>query len=219
MRRTRAPGFYGYGFGVGVSAAGRVELSHSGGFNLGAGTVFRLRALASGSASSCSATPSRSARSRRSALAFTDLAQRGAVVARLVRRCSSRVFAPMSAPAGRLAGAAPPTEPAPARPLGDYAGHYRNDYFGPVEVARRRATGSCCGPGPPASRFRSSTGRGDGFVFEPRGENAPDGSRSEVIFRGGPAGVAAVTVEILGRGRPRHLHAVSPVPQLIASKR
>ena len=35
-------GFYGFGFGVGYSPSGRVELSHSGGFDLGAATIFRL---------------------------------------------------------------------------------------------------------------------------------------------------------------------------------
>ena len=33
-------GFYGYGFNVGTSSAARMELSHSGAFQLGAGTNF-----------------------------------------------------------------------------------------------------------------------------------------------------------------------------------
>ena len=33
-------GFYGYGFNVGATSAARMELSHSGGFELGAGTNF-----------------------------------------------------------------------------------------------------------------------------------------------------------------------------------
>ena len=32
--------FYGYGFNVGATSAARMELSHSGGFDLGAGTNF-----------------------------------------------------------------------------------------------------------------------------------------------------------------------------------
>jgi hypothetical protein len=37
---------------------------------------------------------------------------------------------------------------------------------------------------------------GDSFVFTPRGENAPEGSRSEVSFRMGSQSAEAMTVEI-----------------------
>jgi hypothetical protein len=37
---------------------------------------------------------------------------------------------------------------------------------------------------------------GTSFVLTPRGENAPDGSLSEVRFRGDEAGMTALTVEM-----------------------
>ena len=49
------------------------------------------------------------------------------------------------------------------------------------------------GPKPVAYPLTHWTG--DSFVFEPRGENAPDGTRSEVSFRMGTDTAEAVTVE------------------------
>ena len=41
----------------------------------------------------------------------------------------------MVAPFGELAGQEPPAGATPARPLAAYAGTFRNDYYGPIEVA------------------------------------------------------------------------------------
>ena len=126
-------GFYGFGFGVGYSPSGRVELSHSGGFNLGAATVFRLIPSAGvGIVVLSNAQPIGAVESI--ALSFTDLVQFGEVT-RDWYATIAPLIAPVTAPLGRLAGAAPPTDPAPGRAPAAYAGTYANDYFGAIEIA------------------------------------------------------------------------------------
>ena len=66
-------GFYGYGFNVSSTSAGRMELSHSGAFELGAGTNFvilpsadvAIIALTNGTASRCAGSAQRRIRRSR----------------------------------------------------------------------------------------------------------------------------------------------------------
>ena len=185
-------GFYGFGFGVGYSPSGRVELSHSGGFNLGAATVFRLIPSAGvGIVVLSNAQPIGAVESI--ALSFTDLVQFGEVT-RDWYATIAPLIAPVTAPLGGLAGAAPPTDPAPGRAPAAYAGTYANDYFGAIEIAEEGG-GLVLKAGPQPVAYPLTHWTGDSFVFEPGGENAPDGTRSEVSFRMGADTADAVTVE------------------------
>jgi CubicO group peptidase (beta-lactamase class C family) len=189
------PGFYGYGFNVGVSASGRTQFGHSGAFYLGAATCFYLLPSADvGIVVLSNAQPIGAVEAV--ALAFTDLVQFGKPTRDWLETLSP-MFAGMSAPVGRLAGAEPPAAPAPAAAEMDYVGTYDSDYFGPAEVAAGDGGELVLTLGPARAAFPLTHWTGDTFVLTPRGEDAPDGSRSAVTFvrEGGHA--VAMTVEFL----------------------
>jgi CubicO group peptidase (beta-lactamase class C family) len=185
-------GFYGFGFNVAVSPAGRVMLSHSGGFALGAATNFVLLPSAGvGIVVLSNAAPIGAVEAI--GLGFMDLVQFGEVT-RDWFAAVEPLMTPMLAPFGKLAGEEPPADPSPARPLESYAGTYANDYFGPLEVAVEHGV-LVMKAGPAGMSFGLRHWDGDTFVFEPRGENASEGSVSEVSFRVGDGRAEAVTVE------------------------
>jgi CubicO group peptidase (beta-lactamase class C family) len=185
--------FYGYGFNVGVSEAGRVSLGHSGAFYLGAATTFlAIPSARAGIVVLTNGQPIGAAEAV--ALAFADLVQLGRVTRDWLAAVEP-LFAPMAAPEGHLAGATPPAEPMPPGDLADYVGTYDNPYFGPVEVALQ-GDGLVLAAGPQAMAFPLRHWSGTSFTLTPRGENAPDGSLSEVRFRGDEAGITGLTVEM-----------------------
>ncbi|MFC3226414.1 serine hydrolase [Marinibaculum pumilum] len=191
------PSLYGYGFGVGVEPSGRVVLSHSGAFAMGASTALLLiPSLDLGIVVLTNALPTGAAEAL--SQEFADLAQYGGIT-RDWYAGYARVMAPLSAPAGSLAGASAPAEPAPALDPADYAGAYENPYFGPLEIdVRDGALVMSVGPIP--MRFPLRHWDGNRFVFVPAGENAPAGSLSAVDFAQDDAGrIAAVTVEVFDR--------------------
>lgn len=189
------PGLYGYGFNLGVSASGRTTFSHSGGFYLGAATcVYLIPSAGTGIVVLSNGQPTGAVEAV--ALAFTDLVQFGTVTRDWLAALTP-VFEQMSAPVGRLAGAEPPAAPDPAGPPGDYAGVYASDYYGPAEVSNDGGAGLVLTLGPGRASFPLEHWSGDTFVLTPRGEDAPDGSRSAVTFARDGGTVAAVTVEFL----------------------
>ena len=93
------------------------------------------------------------------------------------------VFAQMNVPSGELVGKDAPTDPAPARPLAEYAGEYANPYFGPATVAvAGDALELRLGP---TGAWPLEHWDGDVFVFRPESENALPGSISQATFDGG----------------------------------
>ncbi|QNG17997.1 serine hydrolase [Rhodococcus triatomae] len=175
---TRA-GFYGYGFNVSTTSAGRVQLSHSGAFELGAATSFlalpsadvAIVALTNGSPTGLPETLTAE---------FADLVQYGDVREDW-RTLYSQAFASMSEPEGTLVGQSPPADPAPPRPLPEYAGTYANDYWGPATVTE--ADGDLVlGLGPAGQTFPLTHWDGDTFTFEIASENAPPGTISRADF-------------------------------------
>lgn len=185
--------FYGYGFGVGDTPAGRVMVSHSGAFQLGAGTVYQLLpSVGVGIVVLSNAQPVGAVEAI--AFGFTDLVQFGRVT-RDWYATIEPLFAPGLAPAGALAGKAPPASPDPARNLAAYAGVYANDYFGPLEVTvAGGALEARIGPKPAVFPLRHWSG--DVFALAPSGENAPPGSLAEVRFAEQDGAVATVTVDV-----------------------
>lgn len=174
-------GFYGFGFNVGESAAGRVMLSHSGAFDLGAATAFTLIPSADvGIVTLTNAAPIGVPETLNAE--FADLVQFGDI-RQDWRTLYRQAFAPMGAPLGELAGATPPADPAPARPLTEYAGVYDNAYYGPATVTET-AGALTLTLGPKSMAFPLTHWDGDTFVFTPTGENATPGTVSKATFDG-----------------------------------
>ncbi|WP_431233636.1 serine hydrolase [Mycolicibacterium psychrotolerans] len=174
-------GFYGYGFNVGTTSAARVQLSHSGAFDLGAATNFVIIPSADVAiVALTNATPTGIPETLTAE--FADLVQFGEV-RQDWRALYAHAFADMDKPFGTLAGKTPPANPAPAQPAARYAGTYRNDYWGAAVVAEKdgKLTLSL---GPRPDTLELSHWDGDVFTFTFPSENFPPGSISTATFDG-----------------------------------
>lgn len=192
---TGAPTFYGLGWNVSYDAQGRLRLSHSGAFALGAATAVALvPAEHLGIVVLTNAAPVGVAEGL--TFAFIDQALYGRQTQDWLT-LMTKVFADPAA-LGLTPGfdyAKPP--PARSPPLADaaYAGDYANPYFGDLQIAARGgALAMILGPG--RTVFPLTPYDRDTFTYETVGENAV--GRSGVTFTVGPAGKAArVIVENL----------------------
>ncbi|RAV13479.1 serine hydrolase [Mycolicibacterium sp. GF69] len=171
-------GFYGFGFNVSASSAARMEISHSGAFELGAATNFLILPSADVAiVALTNATPSGVPETLTAQ--FADLVQFGEVREDWYGLYSA-AFADMDKPVGSLVGKQPPANAAPPGPLASYTGSYDNDYWGPARVTERDG------------RLRLALGSkldvplthwsGDTFTFELITENAPPGTVSTAVF-------------------------------------
>jgi len=187
--RARA-GFYGYGFNVGESGSGRVVLSHSGAFALGAATAFTLIPSAKvGIVTLTNALPIGVPETLNAD--FADLVQFGHIAQpwdALYAGAFRGLLAPTGAHAckvkpndGSLDCPSPPANATPAQPLMNYAGRYANDFYGPADVL---IAGDALELriGPLGMRFPLSHWDGNVFLMVPPGESATPGSRSMVRF-------------------------------------
>ena len=188
-------GLYGYGFNVGTLPSGRVTLSHSGGFALGAGTNYLLIPSAHiGIITLTNAEPIGAAEAVDAG--FADLVQFGTVTRDWLAGYG-RLMEPLNAPVGSLRAQAPPANPAPAAALAVYAGRYDNDYDGEAVVVVQ-GDRLVLQIGPAAMAFPLRHWDANVFVYTPTGENAPDGSLSAATFTVDAAGHAsAVALEFL----------------------
>jgi CubicO group peptidase (beta-lactamase class C family) len=173
-------GFYGYGFNVGATSAARMSLSHSGGFELGAGTnVVILPSADVAIVALTNATPSGVPESLTAE--FADLVQFGEVREDWYKLYGD-IFTPMEQPTGSLVGQKPPANPAPAAPLASYVGTYNNDYWGPARITEKDG------------KLRLALGAkldvpldhwdGDVFTYSWVSENSPPGTISKATFDG-----------------------------------
>jgi CubicO group peptidase (beta-lactamase class C family) len=174
-------GFYGFGFNVGTTSAARMELSHSGAFELGAGTNFVILPSADVAiVALTNATPSGVPETLTAQ--FADLVQFGEIREDWYELYGD-IFAEMEKPVGSLAGKPRPANPAPAAPTATYVGTYNNDYWGPARVTAARDGTLMLALGPklnvPLKHWDSST-----FTFEFVTENAPPGTISKATFEG-----------------------------------
>ena len=117
---------------------------------------------------------------------FMDLVQYGQVREDWVS-LYNHALGPMNNPEGSLVGKQPPANPAPERPLSDYVGVYRNDYWGPAVVAESDG-GLQLSLGPKNQTFNLTHWDGDTFTFTLTSENAPAGTISKAVFSGFPSG-------------------------------
>ena len=171
--------YSGYGFDVGTTALGRRTYGHSGAFEMGTATTFKvmpsarvaLVALTNGYPVGVPEIL---------AAQFFDLVESG-VVRRDWAALARPVFAQMNAPEGSLVGEARPTAPRPARALVDYAGTYGNNYHGPLRV-ERVGTSLLLVLGPAPLRLPLAHRDGDVFTFTLDNENARPGTISKATF-------------------------------------
>ena len=188
-------GFYGLGFNVSYDAAGRVRLGHSGAFALGAGTAFAMYpgeelgivVLTNGAPLGIAEAVVET---------FMDRATIGAP-SRDWLEFVHDYFAPMVFPEAATDFDTPPTDAAPAAPLSEYVGSYRNDFLGLVEVVEEDGQ-LVAVVGPDRMPFTLEHYDGDEFSWQFVGENA--GARSAVVFASTAEGPAsAVTLETFAR--------------------
>jgi CubicO group peptidase (beta-lactamase class C family) len=173
-------GFYGYGFNVGTTSAARMALSHSGAFELGAGSNFVILPSADVAIIALTnATPSGVPESLTAE--FADLVQFGEVREDWYKLYSD-IFKKMEQPTGSIVGQKPPSNPAPAAPLASYVGTYNNDYWGPARITETDGTlHLALGPEltVPLTHWDGNT-----FTFSFVTENAPPGTISKATFDG-----------------------------------
>ena len=168
---TDRTGFYGLGWGVGYDELGRVKLSHSGAFDLGAATtVYLLPSEQLGIVILTNAAPIGVAEAL--AQSFLDLATYGEVKRDWIKLYREG-FAVL-ATAGRSPidySKAPPAQPAPGLPNDGYVGAYHNDFFGDVEIVAKDG-GLVMQQGPRKTPFSLKHYNRDVFFYETAGENA-----------------------------------------------
>ncbi|EUA57597.1 beta-lactamase family protein [Mycobacterium intracellulare 1956] len=188
-------GFYGYGFNASVDSSGRTEYSHSGAFALGAATNFVVMpsedvgiiALTNGAPYGIPETLTAE---------FMDLVQYGQI-----REdwgpLYQKAIGWLNNPVGSLVGKQPPPNPAPAKPLRDYAGVYASDYWGPAVVTEHDGALHLA-MGPKNHTVALTHWDGDTFTFPLTDENAPPGTISKAVFSNDTLNLEYYDTEKLG---------------------
>ncbi|WP_197373119.1 serine hydrolase [Mycolicibacterium baixiangningiae] len=174
-------GFYGFGFNVGTTSSARMELSHSGAFDLGAATNFVI--LPSADVAIVVLTNATPAGVPETLTAqFADLVQFGEVREDWYGLYNA-AFVAMEKPVGSLVGKEPPVNPAPSAPPVSLAGVYNNEFWGSATVTE---AGGSLGlqVGPHGDVWPLKHWDGNVFTFSFVTENSPPGSVSKATFDG-----------------------------------
>ncbi|MDJ0381641.1 serine hydrolase [Streptomyces sp. G-G2] len=193
-------GFYGLGWNVSYDDAGRLRLSHSGAFELGANTTVTMLPLEQlaivvltngapiGQADAVS-------------LDFFDTAEHGKPTTDWLDVAEALYAAQLDQP-GRSGTdyAHPPAGAKPARADSTYTGTYDSPYFGKLTVTadpgKPAGQGLVLGLGPKPERYALTHYDGGTFSFETRGENAV--GRTGVTFTDGKVRIEYLDTEHLG---------------------
>ncbi|MDY6997462.1 MAG: serine hydrolase [Actinomycetota bacterium] len=173
-------GFYGFGFNIGTTSSARMQMSHSGAFQLGSGTNFLM--LPAADVAIIALTNSTPAGVAETLTAqFADLVQFGEIREDWWA-LYTKAFADMDEPVGSLVGRTPPADPTPPAPLASYVGQYSNTFWGPARVTQTD-DGLQLALGPD---FVVPLEHWDGnvFTFTFVTENAPPGTISTATFDG-----------------------------------
>ena len=183
------PNHYGYGFNVGTSSGGRLKLSHSGAFMLGAGTAFSvIPAAGVAIVTLTNAAPVGAAEAVN--LTFEQLVESGKSSDDFIV-LFAKLFAPFYTPEGSLAGEQPPSQPVAALGINAYTGTYASSYYGNA-VVEPGGNGLVLRMGPTGARtFTLRHWSGNTYVYDLSGENAPPGSIARVDFKPDASGVSA----------------------------
>lgn len=182
------PNHYGYGFNVGTSSGGRLKLSHSGAFMLGAGTAFTvIPAAGVAIVTLTNAAPVGVAEALN--FNFEELVESGRSSRDWLALFAER-FKPFYEPEGALAGQQPPSQPVASLGSNAYAGTYASSYYGNA-VVDVSGSGLVLRMGPTGERvFPMRHWSGNTFVFDLSGENAPPGSVARADFKPDASGVS-----------------------------
>ncbi|MGW5850708.1 serine hydrolase [Streptomyces sp. NPDC055254] len=188
-------GFYGLGWNVSYDDAGRLRLSHSGAFELGANTNVTMLPLEKlGIVVLTNGAPVGLADAV--ALDFFDFAEHGKPTTDWLE-LTGALYAQL-AQEGRSPTdyAHPPAGAAPAGDSATYTGTYDNPYYGKATVTADDKGALTLSLGPEPLRFPLTHYDGNTFSFETRGENAV--GRTGVTFADGTLRVEYLDADHLG---------------------
>ncbi len=195
------PQFYGLGWNVNYTDDGRLRLSHSGAFALGAGTVVVLSPFDNlGIVVLTNSAPTGVAEAL--ANEFVDNVLYGKQTHDWLKLYKG-AFEQMVAAEDEAAQVylKPPAAPLPAAPLADYAGTYVNDFVGDIAVTEKDG-GLVLATGPRKETVALTHFNGNVFTYLMSGENAT--GLSGVIFTlgadGKATGVTVDQINVTGEG-------------------
>lgn len=192
------PAHYGYGFNASPQVSGRMAISHSGAFVLGAATSFQIVpdldlgivALTNGAPVGLPEAVTAQ---------FLDLVQYGHATRDWVSDARG-FFAPYTVPTGDLADAQRPASPAEAPRDENLVGAYDSEYFGPL-VIETGAEGLQARLGPQGGTILAlQPWDGATFAYAPSSESAPYGSLASAIFAADGASVKLSSFDGQGLG-------------------
>lgn len=191
---TGRPEFYGLGWNVGYDGQGRLRLSHSGAFALGAGTNVNLvPAEELGVVVLSNGSPTGVPEGL--AATFIDLALYGRPTQRWLDIYKGAFAQMMTAGDLSAAYATPPASPTPPQANGAYLGTYTNAFFGDIAITEQGG-GLAIVQGPKKLAFPLTHFDRDSFTYVTQGESAV--GTAGVFFHPGADGQAtSVTVENL----------------------
>jgi CubicO group peptidase (beta-lactamase class C family) len=190
--------FYGLGMNVSYDAAGRLRLSHSGAFSLGAATTLvmlpseRLGIIVLTNAAPIGLPESVAAD-------FMDVAEYGAPTLDWFAAYGP-LFKQLGANPSVLAGKSRPKQPVAPRADDAYVGTYANRYYGSLTVDTKNGRLSVT-LGPKHTRYRLAPWSGSVFSYTPSGENAVGISAATFTLDGSGERAKALTLESLNEDR------------------
>ncbi len=194
---TGLPTFYGLGWNVSYDPQGRLRLSHSGAFSMGAATaVFLVPAERLGVVILTNAAPLGVAEGL--GMTFLDQALSGAPTADWLTLYKGAFAQMEKADAARIADYTKlPTAPSPAGPAASYRGTYSNEVFGEITITEKDGT-LTLGMGPKNAPYPLTHWDRDVFTYPSASETFV--GTSGVFFTRGPDGRAtSAIVENLNR--------------------
>ncbi|MFD9572228.1 serine hydrolase [Streptomyces sp. NPDC059982] len=200
VAQTRTPSgtpqFYGLGWNISYDDAGRLRLSHTGAFALGANSNVTLLPLEQlGIVVLTNGAPAGLADAV--ALDFFDTAEHGAPTTDWLALTASLYAKADDAGRSGTDYAHPPAGAKPARANSAYTGTYANPYYGPLTVAAAPGgKGLVLSLGRAHQRFPLSHYDGDTFSFVTTGENAV--GRTGVTFADGKVRIAYLDENHMG---------------------
>jgi CubicO group peptidase (beta-lactamase class C family) len=200
------PQFYGLGWNVNYSDDGRLRLSHSGGFELGAGTNVNMSPSDQvGVVVFTNGSPTGVAEGL--AAEFLDVALYGRATQEWLKLYKGR-FAEMAAAQQGADYSRPPASPSPAAGNEAYLGTYRNDFFGEIAIVEKDS-GLAIVQGPKNMTFAMRHYDRDVFTYVTEGEMAI-GTAGITFTLGADGKAARVMVENLDAGGEGSFVRVSP---------
>jgi CubicO group peptidase (beta-lactamase class C family) len=189
------PAFYGLGWNVNYDEEGRLRLSHSGGFDLGAATnVSLVPAEDLGIVVLTNTNPLGVAEGLAST--FVDYALHGQPIRNWLEVYKQAFAQMLQAEKSQIGDYTKPlASPAPPSANAAYLGSYSNDYFGEISVSEKDG-GLAIALGPKRMTFPMKPWDRDTFTYEGQGESA--GGTAGITFKVAPDGIArSVLVENL----------------------